>query len=377
LNNDISETSDIGMWSYLLAGVAVLFGLLLLYTFCLRAAENDWTVDERTPPGPLHLPLIGSLTSVLGASQVGPWLDSLITTHGDVVRCCVPGQKIVLVREAPAKREGKENSDANRGESLDRRSLLDVTLNHLVGLVRKLGAKVDLTEVQVERCAQLARSFYNFTVTVEDFALLMQSAENYRVALHQKKVMSMIGELLKREVGLGEPGKNPLGEQPEKVALGEPEKDLLESALTQMDKFREEVARSSPALWLPLTCHFPSFFFERKRLSKSMAHLTHLLSQVFQSCGGNPESCDFEQFLLIYLAIGLSTTSPSRKPSKPRLPNPDRSRDSAAVTIESSSSESFDIIGLRFFSSLDYVNVGHFDIPGNSLIVTSARPLSG
>ena len=34
-------------------------GLLLLYTFCLRAAENDWTVDERTPPGPLHLPLIG------------------------------------------------------------------------------------------------------------------------------------------------------------------------------------------------------------------------------------------------------------------------------------------------------------------------------
>ena len=46
----------------------------------------------------------------------------------------------------------------------------------------------------------------------------------------------MIGELLKREVILGEPGKNP---------LGEPEKDLLESALTQMDKFREEVARYS------------------------------------------------------------------------------------------------------------------------------------
>ena len=50
----------------------------------------------------------------------------------------------MLVREASAKREGKENSDANRGESLDRRSLLDVTLNHLVGLVRKLGAKVSM-----------------------------------------------------------------------------------------------------------------------------------------------------------------------------------------------------------------------------------------
>ena len=62
------------MWTYLLAGLAVLAGwclntivffliffpgLLLLYTLCLKAAENDWTVGERTPPGPLHLPLIG------------------------------------------------------------------------------------------------------------------------------------------------------------------------------------------------------------------------------------------------------------------------------------------------------------------------------
>ena len=61
------------MWTYILAGLAVLAGwyldtnvlsdffpgLLLLYTLCLKAAENDWTVGERTPPGPLHLPLIG------------------------------------------------------------------------------------------------------------------------------------------------------------------------------------------------------------------------------------------------------------------------------------------------------------------------------
>ena len=40
--------------------------------------------------------------------------------------------------------------------------------------------QVDPTVEEMERCAQLARSFYNFTVTVEDFAMLMQSAENYR-----------------------------------------------------------------------------------------------------------------------------------------------------------------------------------------------------
>ena len=34
-------------------------GLLFLYTLCLKAAENDWTVGERTPHGPFHMPLIG------------------------------------------------------------------------------------------------------------------------------------------------------------------------------------------------------------------------------------------------------------------------------------------------------------------------------
>ena len=66
----------------------------------------------------------------------------------------------------------------------------------------------------------------------------------------------MIGELLKREVGLGELEKTPLGE-PEKEVLGEPEKDLLESALNQMDKFREEVARS-------VSCSFCPVFVDKK-----------------------------------------------------------------------------------------------------------------
>ena len=40
--------------------------------------------------------------------------------------------------------------------------------------------QVDPTGEQMERSSQLARAFYNFTVTVDDFAVLMESAENYR-----------------------------------------------------------------------------------------------------------------------------------------------------------------------------------------------------
>ena len=33
--------------------------ILVVYSLCLKLSENDWTVDERTPPGPAHLPLLG------------------------------------------------------------------------------------------------------------------------------------------------------------------------------------------------------------------------------------------------------------------------------------------------------------------------------
>ena len=66
-----------------------------------------------------------------------------------------------------------------------------------------------------------------------------------RLALHQKKVSSLLGELLKRE-----------------VVLGEAEKALLESALCKMDKFREEIIRSgscSYCLMLPFLFFFLLF----------------------------------------------------------------------------------------------------------------------
>ena len=99
---------------------------------------------------------------------------------------------------------------------------------------------------------------------------------------------------------------------------------------------------------------------------------------MFHRCEGDPESWDFEQFLLVYLAIGLSTSSPSRKPtSRARMSDVKTgcNRDSV-MTMASPSVESFDIIGLRFYSSSDYLTVGSFDIPGNCLIITQANAAS-
>ena len=90
------------------------------------------------------------------------------------------------------------------------------------------------------------------TLSLCQFEIVLESSFilHCRVALHQKKVSSLIGKLLKREVTLAEAGKTPKGKAEkvtlgaaEKTPLGEAEKDLLESTLSQMDKFREEVTR--------------------------------------------------------------------------------------------------------------------------------------
>ena len=119
----------------------------------------------------------------------------------------------------------------------------------------------------------------------------------------------------------------------------------------------------------------------RTNLSRSIPlqkDYTTCSQKMFHRCGGDPEISEFEQFLLVYLAIGLSATSPSRKPSSRSRTSDMKTgcnRDSV-VSMASPSVESFDIIGLRFYSTLDYLNVGSFDIPGNSLIITQANATS-
>ena len=64
-----------------------------------------------------------------------------------------------------------------------------------------------------------------------------------RLALHQKKISSLLGKLLKRE-----------------VAFGETEKDLVDEAFGLMEKLKGEVARSLSCLFLLFTsCLFEVF----------------------------------------------------------------------------------------------------------------------
>ena len=61
-----------------------------------------------------------------------------------------------------------------------------------------------------------------------------------RLALHQKKISSLLGKLLKRE-----------------VAFGETEKGLVDEAFGQMEKLKGEVARSLSCLFhLFISCLF-------------------------------------------------------------------------------------------------------------------------
>ena len=64
-----------------------------------------------------------------------------------------------------------------------------------------------------------------------------------RLALHQKKISSLLGKLLKRE-----------------VAFGETEKGLVDEAFGQMEKLKGEVARSLSCLFhLFISCLFKVF----------------------------------------------------------------------------------------------------------------------
>ena len=86
----------------------------------------------------------------------------------------------------------------------------------------------------------------------------------YRLALHQKKVSSLLGNLLKRE-----------------VVFDEAEKALVESALSQMEKFKEDVTRSLSSqlstIFLIISLLFQTFLGGIHEPTKMVVNFVHKL----------------------------------------------------------------------------------------------------
>lgn len=328
--------------NYVWLTLGVIAGILLLYALCLRKSQNDWTVAGRIPPGPWHIPVIGCLGQVLCASNQGVWMEKLITTYGPVVRCCLPGRKVVLAQHGP-----EVESLARQG------AIIELTVQEYVfRLLEQIGLGLKVSQELVAECRDLSCEFYNYTLSTQEFALLLDSAENYRQALHEKKVQDLLSSVLKRRV---------LVEKSERI--------LISKGFHKTEKFKEYLEKSRPALWLSFANHAPHVFFERKRINKILRSLKADLTEIFRSCGG-VESDDFTKFFVLYILIGLSSTSPKKK-STTSQNRADRNPE--AIIAEDLYQPCFDIVGLRFFHTVDYINLLEYDIPGKTLIITTAN----
>ena len=93
---------------------------------------------------------------------------------------------------------------------------------------------------------------------------LQNEIDIYRLALHQKKVSSLLGNLLKRE-----------------VVFDEAEKALVESALSQMEKFKEDVTRSLSSqlstIFLIISVLFQTFLGGNHKPTKIVVNFVHKL----------------------------------------------------------------------------------------------------
>jgi len=214
-------------------------GVLLLYYTCLKFSENSWT--DKRPPGPLHIVGIGSLLHMISAGSLSCWLDSLLTTYGPVCRYCLPNTRLVLV-----------NHDHNFESVVGRSRMSEVTVSESVlSLLHSLGIKIEVSEWVVAECAGLARMFYNFVLSTEEFMELMKSAENYRQDLHIKKTEKLLGTILEKQ-----------------ITFGKVERELVSKSFQEMDKFKDTFLTSRPAVWLPTYCLLPHVYFERKKFTK-------------------------------------------------------------------------------------------------------------
>lgn len=104
-------------------------------------------------------------------------------------------------------------------------------------------------------------------------------------------------------------------------------------------------------------------------MNKMLRSLKDILTEIFRSCGG-VESDSFTKFFVLYILISLSSTSPKKKsPTSRNVAD----RNPGEIIAEELYQPCFDIVGLRFFHTIDYINLLEYDIPGKTLIITTAN----
>lgn len=174
------------------------------------------------------------------------------------------------------------------------------------------------------------------------------------MALYQKKIQDILSALLRKQ-----------------IILENPDKVLISRGFDEIEKFKEILLKSSPALWVPVLNQSPFLFLEKKKISKDMKNLRQILSQVFYNCGGE-QSEHLSVFFVLCLLIGLASTSPKKSCL---LSSATRKTNTEAITIENTYRPSFDLAGFRFYQTMDYVTLLDYDIPGGSLIITKLQSI--
>jgi len=236
---------------------------------------------------------------------------------------------------------------------VSRKRVSEVTVSESVlGLLHSLGIRVSEEQWVVSECAGLARMFYNFVLSNEEFMELMRSAENYRQDLHIKKTEKLLGTILERE-----------------ITFGKVERDLISKSFQEIDKFKESFLSSRPAVWLPTYCLLPHVYFERKKIHKIIISIQKNLKEVAKQIGGvNREQLN--KFFIIYFLMGVAKTSPKKiYPSRSKT-QVDTETVGPSVGVGKVYQPCFDIVGLRFYRTHDYVEMSDFVIPPKSLIIS-------
>lgn len=316
--------------SYVWVTLGIIAGVVFVYFLCLKLSDNDWI--GRIPPGPKHLPVIGCLLHLVKMGPLNIWLDQMFLTLGPVVKFCICRSNIVIVR----------NSEV-LSECLEMKTVEEITISYVARIFRYLG--LNLKKLDEKSCEDLSKQFYNYKISLEDFTNLMSNPENYSKALREHKVNKVLTAITEKQ---------------EPVTVGDEvikDQDYCFELVDKLATFLEK----NPLMFLPGFRFLPMYYLDNKKVIKILQELRKTLENVYNRTVLESNSFEFEIFFVIFVWMNISKTTPRRK--KPQL----------AKQIKENEKKyefSHDMVGVRYFTTSDYVKLMSYDIPSNTLVIS-------